>query len=321
MISKVKNATFLFLFLGVSSMLFSQQPFKIDFYGVISPDADQNMIKMTEDLYFTQLKDFGLTLTDLRKKTKGENIDSEEAIDFSESEKDSNAFFVIIKRQGDALSGWECKICLKDLKSDETFSTSRVYSSYYKILMESKETLSKTFDTLIADSHSKNLAQPKTSENARAAQATQNEKRLSYIEKSYAEQNNTTSSPSTAESPLDEITGVWGGEPFISKVVIMKGGRGFIIFKNGASMNISVKTNGLSEPKSVTIRQSGHSNASFFPELAREDAIEAAKSAPPIEWTLSLSNQNTLSGSKHTMVKTSSNTIAQGEISVTWNRI
>ena len=321
MSSRVKNAVFLLLFLDFSSVLFSQQPLKIDFYGVISPDADQNMIKMTEDLYFTQLKDFDFSLTDLREKTKGNKFDSEDTIDFSSSDESASAFFVIIKRQGDALSGWECKICLKDLKSGETFSTSRVYSSYYKILMESKETLAKTFDTLIADLHAKKPAKPKLEEPSRTAQVTSNEKRLAHIEKSSSSQNNASASPSTAENPLDEIAGVWGGEPFISKVVIMKGGRGFIIFKNGASMNISVKANNSNTTKSVTIKQAGHSNASFFPELAREDAIEVAKTAPPIEWTLSLSNPNTLSGSKRTIVKTDSNTITQGEISVTWNRI
>lgn len=97
---RVKNITFLFLFLGLASIACSQQSFKIDFYGVISPDADQNMIKMTEDLYFTQLKDFDFSLADLREKTKGNNFDSEDTIDFSSSDKDSSAFFVIIKRQG-----------------------------------------------------------------------------------------------------------------------------------------------------------------------------------------------------------------------------
>ena len=48
----------------------AQPPERIDFYGVISPDADKNMIKMTEDLYYTQLKDFSPFVNDFREKTK-----------------------------------------------------------------------------------------------------------------------------------------------------------------------------------------------------------------------------------------------------------
>ena len=58
-----------------------------------------------------------------------------------------------------------------------------------------------------------------------------------------------TSVPSGMASPSKQtakiqstefLSGTWGGEDTIDKIVIMRGGRGFVIFKNGSSMNITV---------------------------------------------------------------------------------
>ena len=65
---------------------------------------------------------------------------------------------------------------------------------------------------------------------------------------------------------LDTLAGTWTGDTLIDKIVILRGGKGFVIFKNGASMNIVISING----SSVTVIQKGRSNASFYPELSRE---------------------------------------------------
>ena len=39
------------------------------------------------------------------------------------------------------------------------------------------------------------------------------------------------------EATLETLAGTWTGEALVDKVIILRGGNGFVIFKNGASMN------------------------------------------------------------------------------------
>ena len=100
----------------------------------------------------------------------------------------------------------------------------------------------------------------------------------------------------------------------------MRGGRGFVIFNNGASMNITVELSGEDADKQVLITQKGNSNASFYPELQRTAALSAAVSAEPIKWTLTLVNGNTLKGIKDTLLP-EGNGYKAGTINVIWTRI
>ena len=113
----------------------------------------------------------------------------------------------------------------------------------------------------------------------------------------------------------DSIAGTWGGEDYIDKIVILRGGRGFIIYKNGATMNISVSV----ADKEVTVTQAGKSNASFFPELPREAALLAATDAPPLSWKLTVQNSSTLTGTKTTLVE-SNGGIVSGKVRIEWKR-
>ena len=70
----------------------------------------------------------------------------------------------------------------------------------------------------------------------------------------------------------------------------------------------------------VIITQESRPNASFFPELPRTVALQAAKEAEPIEWTLSLLNDNTLSGTKKTLTLASDNQTSMSKLNVTWHR-
>ena len=118
----------------------------------------------------------------------------------------------------------------------------------------------------------------------------------------------------------DLLAGTWGGEENINKIVIMRSGRGFVIFKNGASMNILIKIQKAESDTKVIITQESRPNASFFPELPRTVALQAAKEAEPIEWTLSLLNDNTLSGTKKTLTLASDNQTSMSKLNVTWHR-
>ena len=95
----------------------------------------------------------------------------------------------------------------------------------------------------------------------------------------------------------------------------MRGGRGFVIFKNGSSMNITVEI----KAANIIITQNGKANASFFPELPREVALKEAVNADPIRWVLTLDDDNTLSGTKSTLILDNGQA-AKGSMSVTWKR-
>jgi hypothetical protein len=100
----------------------------------------------------------------------------------------------------------------------------------------------------------------------------------------------------------------------------MRGGRGFVIFNNGASMNITVELSGSGNNRQVLVKQKGNSNASFYPDLKRTAALTAAVSAAPITWTLSLTDTNTLKGTKDTLLP-DGDSYKEGSVNVTWTRL
>lgn len=85
-------------------------------------------------------------------------------------------------------------------------------------------------------------------------------------------------------------------------------------------MNISIELENTNNGKQVIVTQKGRSNASFFPDLPRNIALNAALNAEPIKWKFSLIDTNTLSGLKTTLVADADNYDYQ-DIHVTWNRI
>jgi hypothetical protein len=115
------------------------------------------------------------------------------------------------------------------------------------------------------------------------------------------------------------LSGTWGGEDNIDKIVIMRGGRGFVIFKNGASMNITVELANTGSGQNIIITQNGKANASFFTEIPRELALKEAVNAQPIKWVLEMNDEDTLSGIKNTLIL-SDGTAQNGSLAVTWKR-
>ena len=81
-------------------------------------------------------------------------------------------------------------------------------------------------------------------------------------------------------------------------------------------MNISVSINN----STLIATQTSRANASFFPDLPREIALVAAGNAEPIYWTLSLVDENTLSGKKTTLMP-QDNQAVQQSIEVTWTKV
>ncbi len=296
---KLKGIKSIFLFFLIFSVinlnLFSEEVKKIDFYGVYSQDADKNMLNMTEDLFYTQLRELSIDLTDKRQQqfSQGEESFNPLTYDFLiTSDKNSYALFVQIKKL--PTLKWECSIFLKKLSSEKTYSTTKEYDSYYKILMESKTNLKGMLIDLLDST--KNLASASETEEITSDQIIS----------------------------TDVIAGSWKGENFIDKIVIMRGGRGFIIYKNGASMNILINISKNEENGSpiININQASRNNASYYPELQRKDAMEYAIDAQPIEWSFKLANAKTLKGTKSTLVQKMPGVAPeQGIIDVEWTKV
>lgn len=321
---KMKKTFFLIFSLIYLQSVSSNESQLIDYYGVFSPDADKNMIKMTEDLFFTQLSEMNISINDRRRLTGNAGLTSSD-IDFSESENKAMSFYVEIKRKGDALSKWNCTIFLKNNSTQHIASFNREYDSYYKILMDSKTSLKGIFHDLVLSSEtSENAAGEESPSGAVGSTGSSTGTGNSSGATNSSSGEGISRTPKTASfvpASTENISGTWSGEEHIDKIVILKGGRGFIILKNGASMNVSITQGKTDDGRTAfLVKQTSHSNASYFPEIPRSKALEAAVKAPPIEYTLVLTDSDTLSGTKATLLEKEGGEVASGNLNVSWKK-
>ena len=244
----------------------------VDFYATVSERGDSSMVAMTTDLYFTQMQTIGgYTVQDKRNL----NYDAVTA-------SDTNiCFYAEINETEDGQ--WSCTLNAFKADQGKSLSLTKVYSSYYLILMDAKDSLESLLTNLLS----------------------------SETDLPAVKQGNVSSS-------LESLSGNWSGDSTIDKIVILRGGRCFVIFKNGASMNITITVSGTK----VTVTQQGKSNASFYPSLSREVAIKNAASAEPTIWNLVLVDENTLTGTENTLVADSLSPTgaSRGAVKTTWTR-
>ncbi len=270
------------LFLTFISSCFAQK-YSIDYFGIVATGVDDNMSKMTSDLYYTQLCE--INSYTVQDKRNGVRMDHSPQTDEFEDGKIS--LYAVITRKENS-SKWVSTITLYDSSKGTTLSEAKEYDSFYKILMEPKSTLQDTITALLSGNG--NVVTNQGSSKAGA----------------------------TIQS-TEFLSGTWGGEDTIDKIVIMRGGRGFVIFKNGSSMNITVEISSSGQSQNIIITQNGKANASFFPELPREIALKEAVNAAPIKWVLTLSDDDTLTGTKSTLILNDGAAKA-GTMNVTWKR-
>jgi len=179
-------------------------------------------------------------------------------------------------------STWICTFYAEQPMLKTKTSITNTYESYYKILTESKITLQQLFNQL----NNETITLPQISQNA----------------------------SSSLLPSFELISGTWTGEKNINKIVLLRSGKGFVIFNNGATMHIAIEITA----DNIICTQTGKPNASFFPELPREIALVAAVNAKPIQWILTLSDDKTLVGTKQTLKTVTEGTTAIGaEISTT----
>lgn len=276
----------------------AEQQHHIDFYGIASPDADSNMTSMTEDLFFAQLKDIAtITVTDKRSSSFSARYLSEGKPPLSGTDI---AFYAFIRKNNDTGGTWTCIMYLTNPSTGQEYSWKKDFDSYYKMLMDAKPAIQAVFDEQFSSPSSQ-----QKDENTNSDATSEQDQQVPITKRVLS---------------TDVIAGTWSGEPFIDKIVILRGGRGFIIFKNGAAMSIVVAVSHAGSL--VTVTQSGESNASYFPELPRKTALELATTAEPIVWIFSLSDNNILTGIKKTFVLsgTDNSTAVRSSVSVTWIR-
>ena len=284
-----KKSTAISIILILFSLPMFSQSYNIDYYGIVSTEIDANMSKMTSDLYYTQLSEINnFSISD--KRTSPSLAERPDTDSFSSS---SLSFFTLINKDTNS-DKWITTYFVVDKARNEEHSKKKIYDSFYKILMEPKDVLKNTIKQLI-----------------------ENDTSATTITASAQEQ---TSSANSAITSTEELSGTWSGEENINKIVIMRGGRGFVIFNNGASMNITVELSDSGNSKTVLVKQKGNSNASFYPDLKRTAALTAAVSAAPIKWTLNLTDSNTLKGIKDTLLPDGDN-YKEGSVNVIWTRL
>ena len=229
----------------------------VEFYSLNSAHNDSSKIKMTEDLFYTQL----LSLPEYRVVDKRPSIYSGST---DNPNQDTMIFHGELQEQDNT---WTCTLTLEQPHLNKKAQVTSNYDSYFKILSDAKSSISQLFANI---------------------------------------SNSSSGMASSRTAPQGAVG--------------LRGGRGFVIFNNGASMNITVEIKG----STIICTQSGKSNASFFPELPREVALVAAMDAQPITWTMTLSSNSTLTGTKQSlqaiMVAGSAVGAEMGTSQVTWTR-
>jgi len=283
-----KLCIFSILFLTFITVSFSQN-YNIDYYGVVSKEIDANMAKMTSDLYYTQLSEISnFSISDKRPDTY-----LTEVPDFQNFSTQNLSFYTVIQKDTNSDS-WITTYHVVDRLNNEEHKKRKQYDSFYKILMESKNILKETIKNLIENDNS-----PETLKNSNTPEPFTNKPVLTSTE---------------------ILSGTWTGEDNINKIVILRGGRGFIIFNNGASMNVTINISE-EDPTQIIVSQNGKANASFYTELPRSIALKAALSASPIKWIFKALDNNTLIGNKETLIPNSDNSdYTSGLIEVKWQK-
>lgn len=287
------------------STLFAAPSEVIDFYGVASPDIEDNMIKMTCDLYYNQLKEATPSVRDMRDRINS-HAKSQNEITFDEDPASKLIFYAFITKL--STGKWSASMFLKNTDSATTYSYTKEYESYYKILMESKSSLVSVLDNLMLQQKSNNTA---TDINDGAyASLPSDTNTLPFTEEDIKNMSLT----------LNDISGTWAGEGYVSKVVIMRNGRGFVIMRNGVSMNINVTFVAGDTPQ-VIVKQVGFSNAAFYAELDRNSAAQAASLNEPIEWNFTQVTATKMTGRKKTLtVDNVTGRITRTSIDCQWNK-
>lgn len=291
-------------FLTLSSAGRAQaSPLYVDYYGVVSESGETNILKMAQDIFLTQLKSIANISVDDKRISPNETL--REKPDLSEAAGRHHAFYAEIAEQAgsDSAKLWQCTFTVIGADSRVTTKTEQ-YDSYYKILTNAKSAIE-----ALLEASGQTAANP--AEDGRR-QAFDDGQAQSH---GAAGRNVSVSS----------LAGTWQGEASIDKIVLLRGGKGFVIYKNGASMNVKVAvthTDSAGNIIDMEVTQDSKGNASFYPQLPRETALQVAANAPPIIWILHASGEGVFTGTKKTLLPDGSSPqgAREGMERITWTK-
>lgn len=279
---------------------------KIDvhFFGIIIPPTLENQKNISENLLSAHLRIIPeITFIDNTKpgiekqiSNLPENTPAIEYLDkidrsFLIPNKQAIGIFAIINKIDE--ENLECTIYTQNFLSGQNFSLTENFKSFYKLLTDVKSSItnliSKTANIQLTAIQAPKRQMPKINELAMT---------------------------------VEGVSGTWSGEKEINKIILMRSGRGFVIFSNGASMpiNVSIEINERNH-KILKITQQGNFNASFYPDIPRQKALEYSQKASPIQWNFILTETGSLEGFKYTLVLDSDGKVAEQKKHVSWNKI
>lgn len=306
----VYKKVILFLIMLQAAFCFSQEKYNVYFYGVITPSSQENQKNITLDLFSAQIRAFP-EIEFIDRRNFGFDTNFSKLSDNAAENIDENSIFELIPASQDLKAGnksiiivskidktddenWQCNIYAKNLYTSKIDTAQKTFESYYKILTESRT----LFSNILSASTNQIISTGNTSKKIQTEQITE------------------------SSMTIEGISGTWAGEEGITKIIIMRSGRGFVIFNNGASMNISISVETTAEhTKMLNIIQATPFNASYYPDIPRQQALDFATTAKPIKWSFSLTGTGSLTGIKETLAINDSGKIEEGKKTVKWEKV
>ncbi|MDE6718534.1 MAG: hypothetical protein K2J68_01575 [Treponemataceae bacterium] len=300
-----KLRAYIIILLISAGMAFAQgsaeKKYPLRYYGIVSNLNDQNILNMAQDLFIAQIR--GINYISLEDKRNSEIKKSYSSIS---SDKDGSEFFSLVENseqiQGETIlfyarifrpnpdEKWECTFFAKNTQSKIIYSQTRSYDSHYKVLLDAKMLIQNVVAE--ASGNTNNVEMPVVPN-----KPLEHPKNLN----------------------VENIAGTWSGEDEISKIVLLRSGRGFVIFSNGATMNISILLSDENSSQKFRVVQQDKFNASFYPDIERKTVLAFAEDATPIEWNLTMTSPGTLEGTKKTLVA-SAGGVEQKNVNVVWKK-
>lgn len=288
----------------------AQEKYNVYFYGVVTPVSQDSQKNITQDLFSAQIRVISeINFIDRRDAGFREKYSSLSDSEIAGLSKDS--VFSLLPDSAELKQGlksialtasiektddenWKCRVYAKNYDSSKTFVKEKEFESYYKVLAESR--------TLIVEV---------LSECSEVALSTGQVSRRPPMEPI-----------NEVAMTVEGVSGTWNGENGITKIILMRSGRGFIIFNNGASMNITISVElNKEEHKILKITQAGPFNASFYPDIPRHEILSFAQDAKPIEWNFVLTGTGTLIGFKDSLTMDENGKIFQARSRVKWDKL
>lgn len=299
----------IFLIMMAHGNMYAQEKYNVYFYGVITPPSQENQKNITLDLFAAQIRVYP-DINFIDRRSYGFDSKYNSLSDKEADQIDENSIFNLIPQSQDLKEGtksiilvskidktddeiWQCSIYTKNLSNSKIDFSKKTFESYYKILTESRTLIS----NVLSASTNQTLTTGSSSKKAQPEQITE------------------------SSMTIEGISGTWTGEEGITKIIIMRSGRGFVIFNNGASMNISISVdNSEGSTKILNIVQAVPFNASFYPDIPRQQALDFASKAKPISWSFSLTGTGSLTGIKETLAADEAGNISQTKKTVKWEK-